>query len=35
VSSRKMLFTVLAWVASLALALGISYGAFVAIDAVL
>jgi PiT family inorganic phosphate transporter len=35
VSGRKMLFTVLAWVASLALALGVSYGAFVALDAVI
>jgi len=34
VSGRKMLFTVLAWVASLALALAVSYGAFVAADAV-
>jgi PiT family inorganic phosphate transporter len=32
VSRRKMVFTVLAWVASLALALAVSYGAFVAID---
>ena len=35
VSGRKMLFTVLAWVASLALALGVSYGVFVAVDAVI
>jgi PiT family inorganic phosphate transporter len=34
VSSRKMLFTVFAWVASLALALGVSYGAFLAVDSV-
>ncbi|MFC3477702.1 inorganic phosphate transporter [Halobacterium litoreum] len=33
VSTRKMVFTVLAWVASLALALGVSYGAFTAVDA--
>jgi PiT family inorganic phosphate transporter len=32
VSKRKMVFTVLAWIASLALALAVSYGAFVAID---
>ncbi|PSQ05834.1 anion permease [Halobacteriales archaeon QS_6_71_20] len=35
VSTRKMGFTVLAWVGSLALALGIGYGAFTAVDAVL
>ena len=34
VSSRKMAFTVLAWVGSLVLALGIGYGAFTAVDAV-
>ncbi|MCG1004350.1 MULTISPECIES: inorganic phosphate transporter [Halobacterium] len=34
VSKRKMLFTVLAWVASLALALGVGYGGFLAVDAV-
>ncbi|MGB9987067.1 anion permease [Salarchaeum japonicum] len=35
VSKRKMVFTVLAWIGSLALALGASYGAYVAVDAVL
>jgi PiT family inorganic phosphate transporter len=35
VSPRKMAFTVLAWVASLALALAVSYGAFLGVDAVL
>ncbi len=35
VSKRKMLFTVFAWVASLALALGVGYGGFLAVDAVL
>ena len=35
VSREKMLKTVLAWVGSLALALGVSYGVFTAIDAVL
>ena len=35
VSGRKMLFTVLAWVASLALALAVSYGVFVGVDAVI
>jgi PiT family inorganic phosphate transporter len=35
VSGRKMLFTVLAWVASLVLALAVSYGVFVAADAVI
>ncbi|MFB6269700.1 MAG: anion permease [Halobacterium sp.] len=33
VSKRKMLFTVLAWVASLALALGVSYAAFLGVSA--
>jgi PiT family inorganic phosphate transporter len=32
VSGRKMLFTVLAWLASLVLALGVGYGGYVAID---
>ena len=35
VSTRKMGFTVLAWVGSLTLALGIGYGAFTAVDAVI
>ncbi|WP_313693171.1 inorganic phosphate transporter [Halorarum halobium] len=35
VSTRKMLYTVLAWVGSLVLAFGVGYGAFVAVDAVL
>ena len=35
VSTRKMAYTVLAWVGSLALALGVAYGAFVAVDSVL
>ncbi|MEE6210204.1 inorganic phosphate transporter [Salarchaeum sp. III] len=35
VSTRKMVFTALAWVGSLAIALGASYGAYVAVDAVL
>jgi PiT family inorganic phosphate transporter len=35
VSGSKMGYTALAWVASLVLALGVSYGAFAAIDAVL
>jgi PiT family inorganic phosphate transporter len=35
VSGRKMLFTVLAWVASLALALAVSYGVFAGVDALL
>jgi PiT family inorganic phosphate transporter len=35
VSKRKMLFTVLAWVASLALALGVGYGGYLAVSAVL
>jgi len=35
VSTRKMGFTVLAWAGSLTLALGIGYGAFTAVDAVL
>jgi len=34
VSKRKMAYTVLAWVASLALALGVGYGGFLAVDAV-
>ena len=33
VSRRKMLYTVLAWIGSLTLALVLAYGAFVAIDA--
>jgi len=33
VSGAKMGYTVLAWAASLALALGVSYGAFAAVDA--
>ena len=35
VSRGKMLYTVGAWVASLALALGVGYGAFLAVDAIL
>jgi len=35
VSREKMLKTALAWVGSLALAFALSYGAFVAVDAVL
>ena len=35
VSGRKMGYTVLAWIGSLALALGISYGAFVGVSALL
>jgi len=35
VSRRKMLFTVLAWIGSLALALGVSYGAYAAVSAVI
>jgi PiT family inorganic phosphate transporter len=35
VSGRKMLYTVLAWIGSLALALGISYGGYLAVSAVL
>ena len=35
VSREKMVKTVLAWIGSLALALGVSYGAFAAVDAVL
>ncbi|WP_435063519.1 anion permease [Halobaculum sp. EA56] len=35
VSTRKMGYTVLAWVGSLALALGVGYGAFTVVDAVL
>ncbi|GAA0215046.1 inorganic phosphate transporter [Halobaculum roseum] len=34
VSTRKMAYTVLAWIGSLALALGLGYGAFVAVGAV-
>jgi PiT family inorganic phosphate transporter len=34
VSRRKMLFTIAAWVASLALALGVSYAAFLGVSAV-
>jgi inorganic phosphate transporter, PiT family len=34
VSGKKMLYTVLAWVLSLALALGVGYGAFSAVEAV-
>ncbi|QLG60642.1 inorganic phosphate transporter [Halorarum salinum] len=34
VSTRKMAYTVLAWVGSLALALGVGYGAFLAVDTV-
>ena len=34
VSRRKMLYTVLAWIGSLLLALGLGYGVFTAIDAV-
>jgi PiT family inorganic phosphate transporter len=35
VSGRKMLYTVLAWIGSLALAGGVSYGVFLAVDSVL
>jgi PiT family inorganic phosphate transporter len=35
VSGEKMLYTVLAWVASLAIAFGVSYGVFFILDAVL
>jgi len=35
VSGRKMLYTVLAWIGSLALALGVSYGGYLAVSAVL
>lgn len=35
VSGRKMVYTVLAWVGSLALALGVAYGAYVAVASVL
>ncbi|MFC7097448.1 inorganic phosphate transporter [Halobaculum marinum] len=35
VSTRKMVYTVLAWVGSLALALGVGYGAFTLVDIVL
>jgi PiT family inorganic phosphate transporter len=35
VSGEKMAYTVLAWVASLALAFAVSYGVFFALDAVL
>jgi len=35
VSGRKMGYTVLAWIGSLALALGISYGAFIGVSALL
>jgi len=35
VSGRKMLYTVLAWVGSLALALGLSYGVFTLVSSVL
>ncbi|WP_435155912.1 anion permease [Haladaptatus sp. DFWS20] len=34
VSARKMLYTVLAWVLSLALALGVAYGVFTAVQAI-
>jgi PiT family inorganic phosphate transporter len=34
VSGKKMLYTILAWVLSLALALGVGYGAFSAVEAV-
>ncbi|MFH5800251.1 anion permease [Haladaptatus sp. CMAA 1911] len=34
VSGKKMLYTVLAWILSLALALGVAYGAFSAVEAV-
>ncbi|ESP88660.1 inorganic phosphate transporter [Candidatus Halobonum tyrrellensis] len=35
VSTRKMVYTVLAWVGSLVLALGLGYGLFTAVDAVI
>jgi len=35
VSGRKMVYTVLAWIGSLALALGVSYGGYLAVSAVL
>ncbi|EFW93576.1 sodium-dependent phosphate transporter [Haladaptatus paucihalophilus DX253] len=35
VSGKKMIYTILAWVLSLALALGVGYGVFTAVDAVL
>ncbi|SIR55918.1 inorganic phosphate transporter, PiT family [Haladaptatus litoreus] len=34
VSAKKMIYTVLAWILSLALALGVSYGVFLAVQAV-